>query len=294
MKNILAALLIAAVSSAFAAEDHATGIVREILANVAKIKAADPDAVPMAFWDFDGTVIKGDVTDGLVEDGAVRYAGLAERSVRAGFCPMYEASDAGVWQFRTDYTRFREIGRWFAWPYLAQMLIGADVEKVDRFCAEGYRETFAQWYFSSSVMMMEALEKAGVENYVISGSPEIFVRNAAETLHLPRNRFRGIRVEEFGGRVTERVIQPVPANEGKIENVRGFVLSRPHGVAVAGFGNSYWTDGPFLRYIATQPALPGGAKGFAVMINGGKAVGGYTEFFRCVDQTETCGCPTKR
>ena len=294
MKTLLSLVSCFALAvSAFAAEDHVDGIVRDILANVARIKAADPAAVPMAFWDFDGTIIKGDVSDGLVENGEQRFAGLAERTIREGLCTVY-AGEEGVKRFRADYTRFVEIGRWFGWPFLAQMLNGVESDRIDRFCAGEYDRTYRHWYFAASVRMLAALEKAGVENYIVSASPEIFVRNAAESLNLPRSRFRGIRVEESGGRLTERVIHPIPCGEGKVENVRDLVLARPHGVAVAGFGNSYSTDGAFLRYIATQPSLPGGAKGISVMINGGKVKSGYTEHFRCVDQEETCGCPTKR
>ena len=47
--------------------------------------------------------------------------------------------------------------------------------------------------------------------------------------------------------------------------------------------------GAFLRYVAKQPSLPGGAKGTAVMVNGGKVVPGYTEHFICVDQDEVTG-----
>ena len=50
-----------------AAEQHADRIVQQVLENVKKIKAADPMAVPMAFWDFDGTIIKGEGSEGLVE-----------------------------------------------------------------------------------------------------------------------------------------------------------------------------------------------------------------------------------
>ncbi len=81
----------------------------------------------------------------------------------------------------------------------------------------------------------------------------------------------------------------MPYGEGKVENVRSIVLSRPNGVAIAAFGNSYSTDGAFLRYISTQPSLPGGAKGTAVMINGGRNVPGYTEHFITVSQSETVG-----
>ena len=106
---------------------------------------------------------------------------------------------------------------------------------------------------------------------------------------LAQCRCRGIRVVLDGDRVTTKVVHPVPNGEGKVENVREFVLARPHGVAVAAFGNSYSTDGAFLRYVATQPSLPGGAKGTAVMINGGKTVPGYTEHFITVDQEEVVG-----
>lgn len=34
------------------AEEHTDGIVARILENASKIKAADPQAVPMAFWEI--------------------------------------------------------------------------------------------------------------------------------------------------------------------------------------------------------------------------------------------------
>ena len=75
---------------------------------------------------------------------------------------------------------------------------------------------------------------------------------------------------------------------GKTEAVRAIVQSRPHGVAVAGFGDRYRTDGDFLRYIGTQ-SLPGGARPLAVMINGGETVSGYSEHFLCVEQSAVVG-----
>ena len=285
----LACLCVAALAlteAARAAESHADAVVREVLANVAKIRAADPKAVPMAFWDFDGTIIRGDVSEGLVEDGVQRFAGLVERTVKAGLSPVYRGEEGWRKYFAEDYPRLCAIGRWLGWPYNAQIYAGVEIEELDRFCAAAFRETYAKWYFDSSVRILTALEKAGVRNYIVSASPEIFVRNAAETLRLPVSRFRGIRVAESGGRMTTQLVYPVPYGEGKVENVRELVMSVPGGVAVAAFGNSYSTDAPFLRYVATQPSLPGGARGFAMMINGGKTVPGYTEHFRCVDQKD--------
>ena len=287
LKQLVFLSLALVTGALLAGETHAPGIVRDILANVAKIKAADPQAVPMAFWDFDGTIIKGDCSEGLVENGEQRFAGLVESTVKAGLSTVYQGEAGWKQYLEKDYPRFLAIGRWLGWPFNAQIFDGVEVDELDAFCTRRFREEYVRWFFVSSVEMMAALEKAGVKNYIVSASPDVFVRNAAETLNLPRSRFRGIRVEISGGRMTTRVIHPIPAGEGKVENVRELVLAEPHGLAVAGFGNSYSTDGAFLRYIATQPSLPGGAKGIAVMINGGKVGPGYTEHFRCVKQDET-------
>ena len=287
----LLVLLAFACSAALAAERHAEPIVKQILENVRRIKAADPAAVPMAFWDFDGTIIKGDVSEGLVEKGEQRFKGLIQRTIEEGYSTVY---GRGEWKrYReVDYPRLNEMGRWISWPFNAQIYAGRSVADLDAFCVREYDLVYRKWYFASSIAMLP-----GVENYVVSASPELFVANAAATLPLPRERLRGIRVHLSAGYVTTQILYPLPMGEGKVELVRELVLARPHGVAVAAFGNSYSTDGAFLRYVAKQPSLPGGAKGTAVMVNGGKVVPGYTEHFICVDQDNVLGssdgCPGK-
>ena len=270
-----------------AADSHVRAIVSEIRANVAKLRAASPDSRPMAFWDFDGTIIRGDCTEGLVENDRVVYRGLAAETILAGLSPVY-SGDAGLRQFEADYPRLCAIGRWLGYPFVAQIYDGVEAERIDAFCTRKFTEVYAAWYFSASMEMLGELERAGVENYVVSASPEVYVRNAADTLGLPRERIVAIRVEIDGGRMTTRVVHPVPYGPGKVENVRRLVLARPHGVAVAGFGNSYSTDGAFLKYIADQ-RLSGGAKGVSVMINGGRPKPGYEGCFRLVNQVKVRG-----
>ena len=99
MKKIflLCALCMALFCSA--AENHAAGIVAQILDNAAKIKAADPKAVPMAFWDFDGTIIKGDISEGVdFIDGKLTplYKGLVQLTIEAGLNSVYPAK--GGWE----------------------------------------------------------------------------------------------------------------------------------------------------------------------------------------------------
>jgi len=274
---------------ALAAETHADGVIAEILANVAKIKKADPQAVPMAFWDFDGTIIKGDVSEGLTEDGVQKFKGLQQLAIENGFSTCYPAQ--GGWErYRdSDYPRLNELGQWLAWPFNAQIFKGVESETLDRFSRRHFEETYHKWFFTSSVKIFKALKAAGVENYVISCSPDVFVRNAAESLGIPRSHILGIRVEEPAGRMSTRIVYPLPIAEGKIDSMRALVASHPHGVAVAGFGNSYFNDAPFMRAIVTQTNLPGGAKGVAMMINGMKKRPGYEGLFITVTEDEVMG-----
>ena len=280
----LAIVLVQIPSLALAAEDHVDRVVEEILANVRKLKDADPEAVPMAFWDFDGTIIKGDVSEGLIEDGQERYKGLVEQAILAGWSPFYKGEEGWRRYRDSDYPRLNALGRWISWPFNAQIFAGAKLDDFDRFCKARYADTYRKWFFVSSVAILRRLEEAGVENHIVSASPEIFVANAAEFLGLERTRMNAIRVSIDGGHVTTCIEYPVPYGEGKVDLVRRVVRARPHAVAIAGFGNSYSTDGAFLRYIVCQRALPGGACGFALMINGSNPQPCFEGLFTCVKQ----------
>ena len=278
-----ACLLCAFCSWAETYEPHVKAVVERILSNVEKIRAVDPSCVPMAFWDFDGTIIRGDIGFGLVENGAVRYRGLIEEALEAGFVKTY-ACVGGCRQWRTDYARMAEIGPWLSQAYDAQMFAGVRAAELDAFCEKTIRKKrLTDWYFASSVAIWRALAGAGVENYILSANVEALVRNVASTLDIPRERIRGSRVECEDGCWTVRFVPPVPHGDGKTALLREIVRNRPHGRAVAAFGNSYATDGAFLRFVAGL-SLPGAASGTAVMINGGNPPACFDGAFICVRQ----------
>ena len=273
--------------AACGAETHADGIIREILANVEKVKAARPDAVPMAFWDFDGTIICGDISTGHSVAGRQVYQGMIAYSAEAGFSPVFKSGAAVEEYLEGMYRRLgKDVGRWISWPSLGQVFHGADAVKLEEHCRDYAQRVLKDWYFTSSVKIMRALEKAGVENHIVSGSPDIFVKAAGVAAGVPRLKSVGIRQRVAGGRLTTRLEYPLSMNEGKVECIREVINACPGAVAVAAFGNSYWTDGPFMRYVA-EGQLPGGAKAVAMMINGGTPPPEYAGLFRLVEQSET-------
>lgn len=287
MRFLFSLVVVGLTLAASAVEEHVDRVVDEILSNIAKLKAVDPSVVPMAFWDFDGTIIKGDISEGVRENGVVRYQGMTCAGIMAGFSPFYKGEE-GCRQFDRDYARLNEIGRFIAWPFIGQVFAGVKVADFNRFCAQQVRDVYSKWYFASSVAILRRLEAAGVENHIISGSPDLFVRNAAESIGLASDRMHGNRLVIDEGILSTRIEYPVTTGEGKVEVLRRLVNARKNAVAVAGFGDSYRTDGAFLRYIVRQ-TLPGGARGFALMINGSGSDTGYDGLFTCVRQTEIVG-----
>ena len=270
-------------------EEHVAGIIADCLMAAERLRAADPAAVPMAFWDFDGTIIKGDIGLGFRENGEERYPSLIMESIRAGFSTAYKG-ESGARRWRdVDFPHMASLGKWLPQEFDAQMYAGVVASELDAFCARRIREVrYDRWYFASSMAIWKALAEAGIENYVVSADVEALVRNVAPTLGISRDCIHGARVENVGGRWSTNLVGPIPCGDGKASVVRKIVEVRPHGFAMAGFGNSYPTDGAFLRHILQQQ-LPGNAKPVSVMINGGEAPPEFKGIFRCVKQEEIVG-----
>lgn len=271
------------------ADPHARDILRDLLTLKDALQKArgEPPAF-LTYWDFDGTILDGDCSEGLERNGAVIYKGMAQVAIEAGFSSLYQAP-AGFGQFWTDYQYLdSRVGHWLSYPFILQMLRGAKVPELEALAARQFREVFSKHYFASSVYLLRELNKAGIETHIISASAERFVRGAAATLDISADNIHGIRSRERNGSITEELVYPVTYAEGKLQRIEELLRARraqkpqqPLHI-IAGFGNSYHTDGPFLRFIAQQQ-LPFG-KALSVMINGGTPPQEYRGLFRCVEQ----------
>jgi phosphoserine phosphatase len=258
--------------------------VREaILASGDSAGGTAADAAFITVWDFDGTILDGDCSEGLQRDGRMVYPGLAELSIEHGLSALY-SNKGGFQAFWDDYTMLDErIGHWIAYPFILQMLNGARTDQLSDLAAQSFATLYRSHYFATSVNIIRGLQAAGIEVHIISASAERFVRGAAATLDLEPDRISGIRVIERDGLLTEQLIYPVTWADGKRQRLQDILQTRATqqpGKAVfviGGFGNSYNTDGPFLAWIARQ-SLPAG-KPVVVMINGGTSPEEYSGMF---------------
>jgi phosphoserine phosphatase len=245
-----------------------------------------PGARFLAFWDLDGTLLRGDCSLGYAEGGREVYAGLVRLAIERRLSAEYP-DNVGYLACREDYDELeRRVGGWLCDPFLAQIFAGAEEQVLAELAAEHFETTLRRYYFASSRTIFDGLAVAGVEQHVLSASPEVFVRSAAASLGLAPEGLHGIRVRIVEGRLTREVLHPITSAEGKTARLKEIVQTaqaetpdRPV-FAIAAFGNDFATDGPFVAYVARQ-VLPAGTP-LGVMINAGLAPAQYRHTFRSV------------
>ncbi len=288
--TLIGSSLLTSISTA--TESHVEPIVHEIVAardSILKATGAK-DANFVTFWDYDGTILDGDCSEGLIRDGKVVYKGLAQMTIEAGLSRIYGAD--GFAKFWADYQYMDEhVGHWLSYPFLAQMLRGAKQAVVHGLAEKHFNAVLKEYLFASSMAIIKELKKAGIEVQIVSASPEMFVRGSSDAVGVPKTQMHGIRLVSRDDILTEEINYPVTWADGKTARIQEVLKtkrfsSKPTYV-LAGFGNSYGTDGPFLKWIASQ-TLPAG-KPLSVMINGGKEPEKYQGLFKLVDQVEVVG-----
>ncbi len=279
-------------------EPFATNVIAQILqardAIVASEGAdAETSCVFLAFWDFDGTTLKGDCSEGLKDGGKTIYPGLAQVAIERGLSAIYPR-DGGFEKFWSDYTNMdARIGHWLAYPFIPQMLRGARAADVLQTSREHFSSVMSNYLMASSVQIIRALERGDVQSHIISASADLFVKGASASVGIPENHIHGIEVIIRDGLVTEELVYPVTWNVGKLEKIKAVVAETERGqpgkkvFVLAGFGDSYNTDGPFLKFIATQK-LPAG-KPVAVFFNSKGEPDEYRGLFFNAAHAETVG-----
>lgn len=246
----------------------------EILESARALREAHPEAVPVAFWDFDGTLFDGDCCEGHPGGGPDAFPGLVESAIAAGHSPAWPAAGgfAPCWH---EYCRLMETGgKMAAYPFFVRVFAGARADGLTglarrRFCGD-LRERF----FPEALAWWRQLEAAGVRCLVISASADFFVKGAAEVLGVAADRLHGIRLQPAAdGRLSGELQPPLTQEEGKVERLRELLAEMAAAepgrefLPVAAVGNHAVSDGPMLDAVAAT-VLPAG-RPVSVLVNAG-------------------------
>jgi phosphoserine phosphatase len=247
-------------------------VVGRVLATADDLRREVPAAVPVAFWDFDGTLLEGDCVDGYRRGDGAGYAGLMERMILAGLCPAY-AGAAGVARCEREVVeRKQRDGRGLAYAFQTQIFGGVAEAEIRALARLAFEREIGDWLFAEALAGWRRLEAAGVRCWVISASADFFVKEAAARLGVGEERCVGMRVRRAAdGRLSDALEGPLLFGAGKAERMRellaGMAAAEPERVflPVAGFGNDPESDGPMLEAVC-QTVLPAG-RSVGVLVN---------------------------
>ena len=242
----------------------------EILASVAALKAVVPEAQPVAFWDFDGTLFEGDCSEGFTGQNQQYVPGLVECAVQAGWCPAYPAAGgfARCWE---DYQEMMQReGKAAAYTHFVRIFAGAPAAALQELAEREFAERLGTWLFPEALALWRQLEAGGVHCMVISASADFFIRGAAPMLGVPETRLHGLRLlTGDNGILTDRPAEPLTIGDGKAALLKQLLAAAPEGggpcYPVAAFGNDIVSDGPMLEAVGCA-ILPAG-KPFAGLVN---------------------------
>lgn len=243
-----------------------------------------PECEFYAFWDFDGTLLRGDCSEGY-ESADFSYPGLVERFVLEGYSKL-PANEQGVNQYWKTYKELDETqGHVAAYTYLPELFAGQrEADMVLRSQAH-FKNDMKQFLFADSLSALRMLEENGIKNYILSASADFFVKGAASSLGLDPARMNGIRLQTADGVLQDRERLPVTYADGKTKVMQEIISSSQKPVILGAFGNSYHTDGHFMKTAAENYGA------VSVMINGGETPAEFTGLFSKINLSRTAEKP---
>lgn len=249
-------------------------IISQILKKKMILEQKTNTAVEFAvFMDFDGTIIDGDITDGMkTKDGKTVYMGLAEASIRRGLWnPPEGVSNFDDYLKAFEHKLEKNHADAYAWSASAFANLPPPKEaKLKVFVKEWFRDVLSPHMFKSSVSFIRQLSEKGIKVFVVSASPTIFVEGAVTAFpEIPLNRVFGVnRNLNKDGQLVDHIVNYA---EGKVQRIESVLARNPNLVVLGGFGNSWGTDGRFLDWISRNK------DGVSLMINGGKKPQEYND-----------------
>jgi phosphoserine phosphatase len=207
-----------------------------------------------AFWDLDGTIINGDITEGRHLGLDSDYSGLFERAVLQGLIPQFKGNK-GLKEFRAQYYNQKTIEK--SYVYIAvclDKLQAPEKEVLKSFVKASMRDHFGQYLYDFSKELICEFEQLGVLNHVISASPHLFVQELAEILPIPQERLFGIDYHL----IVSGKDPIIHHGKGKVERLEFIVEQAPRYkkiVPVFAAGNSLISDGPMINKVCSLDGI---------------------------------------
>lgn len=116
-------------------------------------------------------------------------------------------------------------------PYVQHRVFffeGDTVESVRELGDKCFREQYANKIYEPMRGLVQELGRQGFEVWIVTASPEaLYQRFLSRELGIPETNVVGVKSVIHAGRITRRIVEPVPQDEGKLEAIETFVQAQP-------------------------------------------------------------------
>ena len=116
-------------------------------------------------------------------------------------------------------------------PYVQNRVFffeGDTLESVRDLGDRCFREHYSTKIYAPMRGLVAELQDHGFEVWVVTASPEaLYQKFLSRELDIPITRVVGVKSIVHGGKLTRRIVEPVPQDEGKLEAIETFVQARP-------------------------------------------------------------------
>ena len=182
----------------------------------------------VAVFDADGTLWPGDIGEGFLK-WLIANKKLKDVDYSQDIYGKYEEI------CEDDHAK--------CYAYAVQLMQGLAVKDIQTWAHDFFEKEIKPTIFPMQKVLIQDLEKRGVQVWIVSASGQWLVDQAAETLGISPEHVIGIRTETNNGIITDKIIPPVTYRAGKVEAIQKYIKQRP----VLAAGNAM-TDYEMLMY----------------------------------------------
>lgn len=214
----------------------------------------------IAVFDHDGTLIHGDITEGIEEKAipGVLKAIIDKKALKKeALSNIPEEFRNNAWAY---YKKLEAQSRQKAYEWYPTLFAGYDQNEIMQMSDDIYQNVFKNYRHPEMIKLVKFLKMNGYEIFIVSASPDLLVKAAAFHWGIPRENIFGIEIPvNEKGILKAEVVKPITYAKGKVHAILNKIKARP-GDALIIAGDSLKTDIDMLKLAKERNSL-------AIMVN---------------------------